>query len=241
MQTPKISRAVQFVGAANNKDNVEGNPSFNRMVICDDFNCVTIDATNDYTVTVAGTNDAVAVSNTPGAGGWVSMLSGDTDDEVCYMATPLIFDISKNPVCEARVQLSDVSQTSFFFGFSDAITESTPDSTIDYADATLAAIATDAVGFVIDADKLTSTIYAAAIATGGSVGATTTGLMATDSTTLVLRVALNSSGDAEFSVNGVIKVCTQTAVTDVPLCVMFNAGTRDNGGGDAVYIDYLKA
>ena len=240
-QQVTVEKAIKFQGKASLTDNIEGNPSFKKMVLCDDFNQVTLDATNDYTVTVGGTNDAAAISNTPGAGGWVSLLSGETDNEVMFMATALIFDISKNPIIEAKVQISDVSATSFFFGFSDANTETTPASTIDYADATLAAAATDAVGFVSDADKSSSLLYAASIATGGSVAAATTGYTWVDSATKTLRIELKTDGDAYFYVDGVLTNIVQAAVTDVPLCAIFNAGTRANGGGDAVYVDYLKA
>lgn len=239
-QQAVVNKALVFAGDAANTSNIEGNPSFEKVVFYDDFNCVTLDATNDYTVTVAGTNDAVAVDVTPGPGGWISILSGDTDNEACFMATPLNWDISKNPVCEARVKISDVTDTAFFFGFSDAVLETTPALTIDYDSGTLAAGATDAAGFVVDADKVTSTAYAASIATGGSVAAATTGYMWVDNATKVLRVELKSDGDAHFFIDGVLTNVVQAAVTDVPLCVIFNSATRANGGGDAVYVDYLK-
>lgn len=241
MQQVKIERAIQFVGSAQNKDNVEGNPSLSKMVIDDDFTQVTLDATNDYTVTVAGTNDAVAISTTPGSGGWISILSGDTDNEACFMATPLIFDISKNPIAETRVYLSTITETAFFFGFSDAILEITPAMPIDDDSATPIAAAEDVAGFVIDADSTTaSLIQAGSATTAGAATMTSTGITAVNSTKYVLRVELNSEGDAYFYVNNVLKAIHQTAVSDVPLCVIFAAATRANGAGDAVFADYLK-
>jgi hypothetical protein len=243
MQQAKIERALQFVGDGQNKDNVEGNPSCTKLVGYDDFNQLTIDATSDYTVTLGGLNDTFTISVTPGSGGWVSLVSGDTDDNVMAVATPLIFDITKSPICEARVQISDVSQTSFYFGFGDAVTITTPSSTVDYADATLADAVTDQAGFVCDADKVLVTyppIYATSSKTGGAVGAAVTGVVWQDGINHILRIELKPDGDAHYFVDGVLTNIRQAAVTDVPLCIIFNAGTRDNGAGDPVYVDYLK-
>jgi len=236
-QQVRVSRHIQFVGDANEADNVKGNLSETRMTFVDWFAGDTV--ATIYTETLGGTNDDVA----PIAGGipGLSLLSGDTDNEVMFFGTGLIFDISNNPVIEAKIRITDVDKTSFYFGFSDANTETTPASTIDYADETLAAAATDAAGFVSDADKSSSLFYAAHIKTGGSVAAATTGITPTDSTWYVLRVKLDSSGNCWWYINGVQKYYKAAAVTDVPLCAVFNAGTRDNGGGDAVYGKYLKA
>ena len=234
-QQVRVERKLVFAGDANNTTNVSGNISSERMAVADYF---WVDSQANYTVTLGGTNDAIAL--TAGGVNGLSLLSGDTDNEVSFMGTGLIFDITQKPVIEAKVRITDVSQTSFFFGFSDANTETTPASTIDYADGTLVAAATDAVGFVSDADKVSSLFYATSIATGGSVGAVTTGITPTDAGWYVLRVSLDASGNAAFFINGVQVAGRAAAVTDVPLCAIFNFGTRDNGGGDNVYVKYLK-
>ena len=241
MSNPKVDRALVFSGAANTTDNIEGNPSNKKVTYYDDFTCTTIDSTNDYVVTLDGTADTFAVSTTPGGGGWAKLSTGTTDNEVSFVGSALVFKITKNPVLEARINIDDVSGTVMYFGFSDANTEATPDATIDYADATLAAIATDAVGFVCDADKVSSLLYMGSIATGGSVAATTTGITWTDGQTKVLRVELNTSGDAKFYVDGVLKGIKKAAVTDVPLCFILNGGTRANDGANSIYVDYIKA
>ena len=127
-----------------------------------------------------------------------------------------------------------------FFGFSDATSETTPNATIDYADGTLAAAATDAVGFVVDADKNSSRIFCASIATGGSVTATAAAptVAWTDGQSKTLRVALDSSGNASFYIDGVQVGYEATAVTDVPLCIMINYGNRD-GSSDVIYTRYV--
>ena len=236
-QQVRVLRDLEFKGVASHTGNVKGNMSPERMTLADYFCDDTTSAL--WTETLDGTNDDIA----PTAGGYpgLTLLSGDTDNQVSFLGSALIFDISNNPVIETKVRLTDISQTSFFFGFSDANTETTPASTIDYADGTLAAAATDACGFVSDADKSSSQWYAASIATGGSVTGTATGITPTDATYVTLRVALDSSGNATFYINGVPEHYEATAVTDVPLCAIFNFGTRDNGGGDNVYVKYFRA
>lgn len=236
-QQVKCSRSLQFVGDADEYYNIEGNPSHKKMVIEEYWLDDTTSAL--WTETLGGTNDDIA----PTAGGvpGLTLLSGDTDDEVSFLGTALIFDISNNPVIECKVRITDISQTSFYFGFSDANTETTPASTIDYAGGTLAAAATDAAGFVSDADKGSSLFYAAHIKTGGSVAAASATILPTDSTSNILRVKADSSGNVTWYINGVARYYKATALTDVPLCAIFNFGTRDNGGGDAVYAYYFKA
>lgn len=238
-QQVPVERAIKFQGVASHTDNIEGNPSFSKMVMYDDFTCVTIDTTNDYVSTLDGTSDAVAI--TAAVNGVVRLTTGTADNEVSFLGSQLVFDITNEPVVEAEITITDVSGTVLFFGFSDANTETSPAATIDYDSGTLAAAATDAAGFVCDADKVTSTLYAASIATGGSVGATTTGIIWADGETKILRVELKSDGDAHYYVDGVLKAIRQAAVTDVPLCFVFNYGTRANDGSNTVDVDYVKA
>ena len=236
-----VEKSLNFQGTAENTANVKGNPSFSKMVFCDHFTQVAIDTTNDYTSTLGGTSDAVAV--TGGGAHTLTLTTGTGDNEVSFLASALIFDVTNNPVIEAKVTITDVSGTSLFFGFASANTETTPASTIDYADGTLAASATttDAVGFVCDADKVTSTLYAASIATGGAVAAASTGIIWTDGQEKVLRIAVDSSLDASFWVDGVLTNTVQLAVTDVPLCFIVNYGTRAADGSNTVVVDYIKA
>jgi len=245
MQQARISREIEFVGDANQEANVKGNLLPERRCIVDYFDGKVIDETNFYTITVGGTSDAIAVSG-GGVPGF-TVATGTVDQQVCFIATPLVFDISENPVIEAKVNIADVSGTSFFFGFSDAVTETTPDSTIDYAGGTLAAAATDAAGFVCDADKGSSALYCATIATGGTVAGAlaSPAITWTDGISHTLRVELKESDaatpthDAYFYCDGIQVGFKQSAVTDVPFCAMFNFGTRANDGTNAVYVRYL--
>ncbi len=234
-----VGDSIKFTGEARIKSNVKGDLATERYCGVDWFDQKALDETNEYTITVGGTSDAVAVTGAGVIG--VTMTTGTGDNEVSYFAaTPLIFDISQSPAIEARVKITDVSGTFFGFFFSDAITESTPNSTIDADSGTVTATATDAVGFVVDADLGTSSVYCASVNTGAACQSVDTGLDWTDNQTKVLRIALDTSGNARFYVDGVQKGYIAAAVADVPLCAIFNAGTRAADGSNTVFIRYLK-
>jgi len=236
-QQVKVERTIQFVGDANQEANVEGNFLTKRACRVDWFDQKALDETNGYTITVGGASDAVAVSGGGVIG--VTMLTGTGDNEVEYFAaTPLVFDVTQNPALETKINVADVSGSFFFFGFSDAVTETTPNSTIDYADGTLAATATDAVGFICDGDKASSKLYCAYVGTGITVGVIDTGIVWTDGVSHVLRVEIDSSCGARWYVDGTQVGYKATACTDVPLCAMFNAGNRE-AAANSIYARYL--
>jgi hypothetical protein len=235
MNNVPVSGKIDFKSAGNNKANVVGNLLTQRACRVDWFDQVTLDTTNAYVQTLDGTSDAGALV----AGGAIGFkgTTGTTDNQIAFLSTGLIFDITQKPTIEAKVEVTDAAHSMFFFGFSDATSETTPDATIDASGGTIAAAATDAVGFFMDGDK-SSTLYYGSIATGGAVTATSTGITWADAAKYTLRVDLDASGNAKFFVNGIQKGYTATAVTDVPLCATFNYGTRE-GAANYLYMRYL--
>lgn len=236
-QTVYFDRFLQPTSGAKYKANIRGDLMPERMTSIDWFDQTALDTTNGYTVTVDGTSDAVAVCG--GGKNGVKFTTGTGDNEVCYFAGPLVFDISTNPAIESKVEITDVSGTIMFFGFSDAVTEATPNSTIDADSGTFAATATDAVGFLADADKGSSSLYLVSVKTGGAVQYVDTGIDWADAAKYILRIRLDSSGNAWGYVDGVPKAYIASAVADVPLCAIWNAGTRANDGSNYVYARYL--
>lgn len=231
-----VNRKLKFSASAEVRPNVGGNMLTERMCSVDWFDQYAIDTTYTYRDTSTGTSAAPTV----GTGG-LTLTTGTDDNAIGYLATGLRFDITYEPVLEAKVTINDISGSCFFFGFADANTESTPNATIDYADGSAAAAATDACGFVVDGDSLSGSdaiIYAASIATGGSVTATDTGEVWSDGEVKTLRVALDSDGNARFYINGIEVHYQADAVTDVALCAMFNYGNRD-GSSDTILVEYL--
>lgn len=236
-QQINVDREIVFKTDANEYNNVKGNMSPERMTSVDWYDQTTLNTTNDYTQTLGGTS-AGALS----AGGvtGLTLTTGTADNEVSFLGTALIFDITQKPTIETKLKIVDVSGTVVFWGFSDANTETTPAATIDADGGTLTAAATDAVGFVIDADLGTSSLYCASVNNGGTVQYKDTALDWTDNVSHILRVALDASGNARFYVDGVQKGYIALAVADVPLCAIYNYGTRANDGANVVYARYLK-
>ena len=237
-QIVRVNRSIKFSGGSENSPNVAGNLSTERMTSVDWFDGVALDVTSDYTQTLGGTSDAGAL--TGGGVPGLTLTTGTGDNEVSFLATGLCFDISQSPEIEARVKIADVSGTFFYFGFSDANTESTPAATIDADGGTITATATNAVGFVVDADLGSSSIYGASVKAGATAQSVDSGSDWTDNQTKNLKVALNTSGHARLYVDGVQQGYIASAVADVPLCAIFNYGTRANDGSNVVYVRYLK-
>ena len=239
-QRVKVQRDLVFDAQAGIDQNVEGDMLPKRMTSIDWFDQTTLDTTNDYTQTLGGDDDAGALV----AGGYHGFkgTTGTTDQDVAFLGTALIFDITQNPTIEAQIEITDVSGTFVFFGFADANTETTPASSIDGAGGTLANAAADAAGFVIDGELDTSSIYSASVNTqgaGGTVQNVDSGTDWGDTESHRLRVHLDASGNAYFYLDGVQCGYIALAVADVPLCAVLNYGTRNNDGANYVYMRYL--
>ncbi len=233
-----VDDELVFKAGASVNTNIVGNPSTERMCSVDWFDQTTLDTTNDYTQTLDGTNDlgALGASGEHGFKG----TCGDSDNEVSFLAIGLIFDISQSPVIEAKVEITNVSGTFVYFGFSDATSEATPAATIDADGGTLTAVATDAVGFVIDADLGTSSIYSASVNNGAAVQSVDSAVDWADTEKRRLRVALDTSGNARLYIDGVQKGYIASAVADVPLCAILNYGQRAGEANTVVEMRYLK-
>lgn len=235
-QRVSVDRTLVFKAQADIDQNIEGDMMPIRQNSIDWFDGDTLD-TNDYTVTVGGTSDAIAL----GQGGeiGVKFTTGTADNDICFLATGLIFDITQSPSIETKLELTNVSGTVAFFGFSDAVNETTPAGTIDADSGTVTAVATDAVGFLCDADLGSSSLYCVSVNNGGTAQSLDTGIDWADTQGKRLRVKLDTSGNAYFYVDGVQEGYLALAVADVPLCAIYNAGTRANEGAMTVEARYL--
>jgi len=236
-QRVKVQRELVFNAQAGIDQNIEGDMMPKRMNSIDWFDQTALDTTNDYTQTLGGTSDAGALV----AGGEQGFkgTTGTGDNEISFLGTALIFDITQSPAIESKIEITDVSGTVMFFGFSDANTETTPAGTIDADGGTVTAVATDAAGFLCDADLGTSSLYCVSVNAGGTAQSLDTGLDWLDTESKRLRVKLDASGNAYFYVDGVQEGYLASAVADVPLCAIYNYGTRANDGANIVEARYL--
>lgn len=236
-QEINVQRKIRFTNDADQYPNIEDDPWPKRTLSIDWYDQTTLDVTNDYTQTLGGTADAGALTaaGEPGFKG----TTGTGDNEISFLATGLIFDITQKPAIGTKLKISDVSGTVVFWGLSDATSETTPAGTIDADSGTITAVATDAVGFLIDADLGSSSLYCVSVKTGAAAQSVDTGIDWADGESRILKIALDASGNARFYVDGVQKGYIASAVADVPLCEIKNYGTRANDGSNTVYWRYL--
>ena len=242
-QDVKVDRSLVFQGDAAQYPNVKGDMSPERMTEVDWYDQAALDTTNDYVQTLGGSSDLGAVIG--GGENGFKGTTGNVDNDVAFLATPLIFDITQNPAIETKLKLADVSGTIVFWGFSDATSESTPAATIDADSGTLTAAANDACGFLVDADYNTSILYCVSVLTAGTPQVVTskidgTNVTWTDGQSKILKVELDTTGNANFFCDGVQVGRILLAVADVPLCEILNYGTRANDGSNIVTKRYLK-
>ena len=242
-QDVKVDRTLKFQGDANQYPNVEGDMGSLRMASVDWYDQVALDTTNAYTQTLGGSSDLGALI--AGGENGFKGTSGNVDNDVSFLATGLIFDITQKPAIETKIKLADVSGTIVFWGFSDATSEATPAATIDADSGTVTAAANDAVGFLVDADLNTSTLYCVSVLTAGTPQEAVakiegTNVVWTDGQSKILKVELDAAGNANFFVDGVQVARILLAVADVPLCEILNYGTRDNDGSNIITKRYLK-
>ena len=246
----KIGDHIEFVADAQHRSNVEGNFQPTKPVLFDDFLHPVIDATNDWTVTVGGTDDAIAYQ--ANAGGAARITTGKTDNDTSSIASALVWLGSKNPVAEAKIKIADASGTALFFGFTDANTESLNSMPLDFGgtDGAFQSVATDAVGFVIDADHAESehdqVIALCGTANNSDATNVDTDIEWADNAEHVLRVELKDIGTnclADFYVDGVFvgQVADKASRDNVPLCVAIFAATRAGDGQNTVDVDYIYA
>jgi len=234
-------------GKAKHYYNVLGNMNRKNVVIEDFFTGIALDTTNKWAVSVPGSSDSIAISEV--SGGSVLMTTGTADNDSCMISSAIIFEPAKNPWFEIDLTITDVTGTALFAGFSDAKSESNNSIAIHYDGDSLTSAASDAAGFVVDADHATSSIMCCTVNDDTDGTADDSGIDWTDGVNYVLRGELNSDGDAVFylweadGTKGLTSVgYTASAVTTSDLyCVTVQAMTRANDGANTVRIHSIKA
>lgn len=230
-----IDDHIEFRQMARRRSNVEG-PMLEEMVhFHDHFLGHTLDTVQLYTST---TGDSSAIAIVAAVGGQCRFTTPASDSGACMLATALNFEDDMYAICEAKIKIATVANTHIFFGFTDATTESSPTTPIDYDGGTVADGAAVAAGFVVDADYLSSSIICA------GVGATNvdSGLDWADGIWHTLRMHLTPDGVAFYYVDGVsvATIADAIATSGTALCMALTTSVRDTGG-KLVYLDRWDA
>lgn len=230
----KIDRELELRGDAGLRSNTLGHFMERKRHDSDRFTGITLDATNRWAVSVPGSSDTIAISEVQG--GSALITTGTADDDTCMISSAVIYSGDKAAVMEFRITISDVSQTALFVGFTDAKLETNTNMAIHYPADALTTVASDAAGFVIDADHATSSIMCASVAADVDTTAVDTGVDWADGETKTLRVILDGSR-ATFVLDGDVVASIASSVTSSTLlCASVQAGTRDAGTGETIRI-----
>lgn len=236
-----IDDHIEMRADALHRSNMDGPWQETKVHFKDEFTNGTLD-TNVWTSTAAGAAATNAINVGVHVGGVVRLLTSTTDNASQMISTSLIWEDDKYAVCEARINLADVSGTALFFGFTDATSETTPDMAIHYPDDVLTTVATNAVGFVVDADHASSSIMCCGVNAGTDETPVDTGTDWADAEWHTLRIELDPDGNAIFWLDGVAKARLATAIASgTDLAVAVHAATRAADGANNVYADYVEA
>lgn len=231
----RVQETIEFVkaGKAGRNDNVLGPLKEKLKHVQDQFMGDTLNTNIWANSTPGAGGSSIAISEV--AGGECLITTSTVDDDSCMIASPIIYNGSKNAIGEARITIDDVSGTALFVGFSDAKSEANQSIAIHYPSDTLTTVATDAAGFVIDADHATSSIMCAGVIADVDKTAVDTGVDWADGETRDLRVELDTSGNAIFYINGAPVARIASCVTAATLlCFTVQAATRAADGANTV-------
>lgn len=227
----KVFKVLEFLGQSKLKGNVDGNMLEKKVHFQDHFTDDTL-STDKWAVSVPGTTDSVAISEVEG--GEALITTGTADNDSCMMSTAIIWSGTKKAVGEARITITDVSGTGLFVGFSDAKAEANNSIAIEYPADALTTVASNAAGFVIDADHSTSSIMCASVLANTDTTPVDTTVDWADGETRNLRVELDGT-TAIFIMDGEVVASILLSVTAATLlCFTVQAITRANDGSNTV-------
>lgn len=235
----RITDDIEFLGPAARRSNIEGPLQEEMVHFNDDFTNVTLES-NVWASDTTGTTGPATIAISEVAGGECLITTGTADNDSCSMATAIIYSGSKRSICEARILITDVSGTAVFVGFSDAKDEANASIAIHYPDDSLTTVATNAAGFVIDADHSTSSIMCASVKADVDTTPVDSAVDWADGEAKTLRIEIDADGNATFFMDGSAVGYIANAVTAATLqCFTVQALTRANDGANTVRVKHV--
>ena len=226
-QEVNVGRSLKFVGDANRVRNIKGNPNPERLCVSYEFTELALDNTNKYTPYL-DTTSTVAL----GSGG-VLLTTAATDTKTATQTQGGIWWYpAKNPVVEMKFRIDVITNVAIYAGFSDAVSEASSLLPHGIVTATQTATATDSAGFHFDTRQtnayfnIVNSLAAGSAKAFTQLASTYVPVAATD---LILRVEIDTSGNARYYWNGIEVGYKASAVTSTtPLIPFF--GIRNNTG-----------
>jgi hypothetical protein len=202
-------KSLEFNGGeSRHKANVGGSMLEKRVHFQDNFTQEAINA-DVWTSTVGGTSDTIAISET--AGGSLLLTTGTADNDASHLSGAIIWNGTTAAVAEARITITDVS------------------GAIGYPADSLTTTATNAAGFVVDADHASSSIMCEGVKADADATSVDSGTDWADGETKNLRVELDTAGAAAFFLDGTGVGFVASAVTTATLlCVTLQVINRES-------------
>ncbi|MDP2158762.1 MAG: hypothetical protein Q8K68_13760 [Nitrospirota bacterium] len=219
----KVARELVFTGWANKNPNITGNPNPKKVMVSYEFTELALDNTNKYTPYL-DTSSTVAL----GSGGLV-LTTAATDTKTATQTQGGIWWYpAKNCEMEIKFQIDVIANVAIYAGFSDAVSEATSLLPFGLVTATLTDTCTDGAGFLFDTRQTNA--YFDVVNTKNGTQAFTqlaSTRVPVAAANLILRVAIDTLGNARYYWNGIEIGYKALAVsTTVPLIPFF--GIRNN-------------
>jgi hypothetical protein len=254
--TPVASKAVVMDSSVESFMKTPGHidTGRKRFEILDDFLDAALDATNNWIVFSGSDSDATSAVTVTAPEGKVDMGAGGAGaaNDGSVMSLILLAKGSLvslgTTVFECRVSFDQIAGTSWCFGLSDTLAESTERNLYKVNSGTIAdggLSLTNAICFAFDTDATAPTKWqfcsenAGTIAGSAAEDAHTGG--PTADTYETLRIEVDADGDARFYIDGTLVNSETTAVATTSLLIPFIGG---NSADDAdtptdVSVDYV--
>jgi len=204
--------------------------------IFDDFTDAAIDTTDNWIVFAGTDADATAASVVTAPEGKVDMGSGDgggTEDgsvlSLILLAKGSLVSLGTT-IFECRVSFDQITGVAACFGLSDTLATDAEHLLHTIVAGTVAdggLTVTNTVEIVYSEEATASTLWHAASENGGTIGNAGAEETLVDGPTAntydVLRIEVDSDGDARFYINGVLRLTRATAVATTALLIPYIA------------------
>ncbi len=225
-----------------------------KAVLFDDF---LGDTLNSFLWTAAVGSDgqavAAAIPATPLQSGAITMTAADAGSSDAADLASLCGALNFMPnqggmVLEVKLHVDDITNVSFFVGFTDIVANSAPSPSVgiempfSLSGTTLTSNATNAIGFLFDTAATSDKIWLCSVADNADGTEVDSDIAPVNGIYITLRVEIDAAGLATYYINGVSKG-TQAAPAskiDVALCPYVGVVSRTTAVR-VLTVDYVHA
>lgn len=235
-QNLKVYRDLEFLGHANNDQNIRGNPMYEKVFFTDHFI-----ADGDESDWVEGTDTASStIAYGAALGGVLTITTSGTTLDLGEITHVVQWGCAKNCVMEARVKFSSIDDVAMAVGFADAALGSSNKIAAEMSSAALVASrATEFAGLLHDTNSSYDYWYYGAYKAGNIGTPVITAVAPLTTAYQNLRVAMNTDGDATFYINGVAVGFLPTCVTTGTLLTPYVGFMARTGSEKIGYVDRI--